>query len=60
MKNENAGPVKRLLGVVCHYCPLCRYGRKEPDSVVGRLLRHPFHSENCPFWKAEKELYKDS
>lgn len=48
---------KRILAGICHHCPLCRYGRKNPDSAVGRLLRHPLHADHCPAWKAEKELY---
>ncbi|MBI4537779.1 MAG: hypothetical protein HY712_07455 [candidate division NC10 bacterium] len=49
--------VKRALAVICHVCPVCAYGRRHPDSPVGRVLRHPLHANHCPFWKAEREEY---
>ena len=53
------GSGKEFMASVCHYCPLCRYGRKNPDSFIGRMLHHPYHSERCPFWRAEKERYPE-
>ena len=54
---ERAGFFKGLMASVCHYCPVCRYGRKAPESLIGKILHHPFHAEHCPFWKAEREVY---
>jgi len=50
--------LKKITASVCHYCPFCIYGRKNPESIVGRMLHHKFHADNCPLWKAEKEVYK--
>ena len=49
--------LKRAAAGLCHNCPLCRYGRRSPRSLVGRILHHRFHADHCPFWKAEKEAY---
>lgn len=49
---------KAWMAAACHYCPLCRYGRRNPESFVGKLLHHKSHADNCPFWKAEKEIYR--
>ncbi len=57
MADEEQGYMKSLMASICHYCPICRFGRKNPESLVGRMLRHPFHAERCPFWKAEIEKY---
>jgi hypothetical protein len=48
---------KRVAAALCHHCPLCRYGRKSPQSLVGRILHHRLHAEHCPFWKAERDAY---
>lgn len=55
---EKAGFFKGVMASLCHHCPLCRYGRRVPGSLVGRFLHHPLHSEHCPFWKAEREAYR--
>jgi len=49
--------MKHLLGWLCHHCPVCRYGRKHPESLIGRALHSKLHVDNCPAWKAEKEMY---
>ena len=57
MEEEKIGGVRRVLGFACHYCPLCRSARKNPESMLGRALHHPWHAEHCPMWKAEKAVY---
>jgi len=42
---------------MCHYCPICMYGRGKPESVIGKILHHRLHAEHCPMWKAEKAKY---
>jgi hypothetical protein len=54
---EAPGRLQRVLGTLCHHCPVCAYGRRHPDSALGRVLRHPWHADRCPFWKAEQEQY---
>ncbi len=46
----------RILGTACRWCPICRYGRGHPASLLGRILSHPLHADHCPFWKAERTL----
>ena len=60
MEKEQTGVFKKAMAVVCHNCPLCKYGRNKPKSLIGKLMHHPLHADNCPFWKAEKEAYQDS
>ena len=48
---------KNVRAKICHHCPFCSYGRKNPDSIVGKILHHKFHSDRCPMWKAEQEVY---
>jgi hypothetical protein len=57
MGEDTLGPVRRGLAVMCHHCPLCRYGRENPESILGRMLRHKLHADYCPMWKAERERY---
>ena len=57
MNEKEFGTFKKVRAKMCHYCPICIYGRKNPDSVVGKILHHKSHADNCPFWKAEKEVY---
>jgi hypothetical protein len=54
------GIFKKVAGTFCHYCPVCGYGRRHPDSVIGKIVHHPLHANNCPFWNAEKELYQQT
>jgi hypothetical protein len=58
MAEDTLGPVRRALAVMCHYCPLCRYGRANPESAIGRILHHRLHADFCPMWKAEKAVYE--
>lgn len=57
MAEKQAGVFKRMRASLCHHCPVCSYGRRHPQSRLGRMLHHPAHAEHCPFWKAEQELY---
>jgi hypothetical protein len=57
VSEENVGPVRKVLAVMCHHCPLCRYGRENPESILGRMLHHKLHADYCPMWKAEKAVY---
>ncbi len=50
----------RILGTACRWCPACRYGRRRPASLVGRILNHPLHADHCPFWRAEKALPQEA
>jgi hypothetical protein len=54
---KKAGLFKKAFGTFCHHCPVCSFGRKHHDSLIGKALHHPLHADNCPAWKAEKELY---
>ena len=57
MVDEKIGTFKKIRAAICHNCPLCKHARSNPDSKVGKMLHHKLHSENCPMWKAEKEVY---
>jgi hypothetical protein len=57
MSEGGVGPVRTLLARMCHACPICKFGRERPESVLGRILSHPLHANHCPMWKAEKEMY---
>jgi hypothetical protein len=59
MNEKRINPLKKVVAVVCHHCPFCSYGRKYPDSILGKMMHHKIHADNCPLWKAEKELYGD-
>jgi hypothetical protein len=58
-KMPSPGGLRRALAAVCHYCPVCEYGRRHPDTWVGKVLHHPWHADHCPLWRAEQTLYKD-
>ena len=45
--------LRSLIALFCHHCQFCAYGRRRPESLLGRLLRYPLHADHCPFWKAE-------
>jgi len=49
--------MKKLLAKICDHCPLCRHARKNPESLLGKILNHPLHADNCPAWKAHREVY---
>ena len=57
MAKKNVGLFKRMRASVCKHCPACNHARKSPESIVGKILHHPLHSEHCPIWKAYKEIY---
>lgn len=62
VENPGEGMVsvfKKIRATVCHHCPLCRHGRKNPTSIIGKVLHHKYHADHCPMWKAEKEVYGD-
>ncbi len=59
MSESAVGPFGKALAWMCHQCPLCRYGRQHPGSLIGRVLHHPLHADRCPFWKAEQKMYED-
>jgi len=48
----------KLLAERCENCPLCRYARREPDSLVGRLVA--FHGRFCPCWQAREKVYGEA
>jgi hypothetical protein len=58
MKDRDVGFVRRVMAGACHYCAICRYGRRNPESIVGRILHHRIHADHCPFWKLEKQVYE--
>jgi len=57
MSDRAVGPLRRVLAVVCHHCPVCRHAREHPESFFGRVLHHPLHANYCPMWKAENSVY---
>ena len=56
---DKIGRFKKARAVVCKYCPLCYAARNSPQSIVGRLLHHPMHSDNCPMWTAYRQVYEE-
>jgi hypothetical protein len=54
---DRPGALRRALAAICHHCPVCEYGRRRPDSFLGRILHHPWHADHCPFWKVEQQAY---
>jgi len=57
MSENNVSPLRKALAVVCHHCPMCRYARANPESILGKVLHHRLHADYCPMWKAEKQMY---
>ncbi len=53
------GLFKKMKARICKHCPACNQARKNPESIVGKILHHPFHAERCPVWKAYQEVYGD-
>ena len=51
------GTYKRVRAAICKHCPACKQARKNPASIVGKFLHHPWHSTHCPVWKAYNEVY---
>lgn len=60
MSGEKITMFKKIRASLCHHCPLCNHARKNPDSRIGKILHHKYHSDNCPLWKAEIEVYGES
>jgi hypothetical protein len=50
---------KKMRARICNNCPICNHARKNPESRIGRILHHRRHADNCPLWKAHKEVYGD-
>ena len=57
MDTNKIGTFKKIRASICNNCPLCKHARKNPESVVGKILHHKSHADNCPMWKAQKEVY---
>ncbi len=55
---RKTGRIRKILGAACHHCPICRYGRSRPESMIGKMLNSRLHADHCPMWKAEKEVYR--
>jgi hypothetical protein len=58
MNQEKIGFHQRIMASVCHHCPLCKHARNNPESMLGKILHHKIHADHCPFWKAEKTVYR--
>ncbi len=56
-REERLTMFKKIRARICHNSPACNHARKNPESRIGRVLHHRYHADNCPFWKAEKEVY---
>ena len=56
---EKIGRFKKARAVICKHCPMCNAARNSPQSIVGRLLHHPMHSDNCPMWTAYRQVYEE-
>jgi hypothetical protein len=57
---KRIGTFKKVRATICKHCPACKRARKKPDSVVGKILHHSWHSNHCPVWKAYNEVYGES
>lgn len=57
---RDVGLFKKIRAHVCKHCPACTHARNNPESIIGRILHHPFHSKNCPMWKAYEELFGEN
>ena len=60
MTKNKIGFYKKMMGSVCHHCPICKYGRKNPESAIGKILHSKIHADHCPMWRAEKEIYGEN
>ena len=56
-EKQKPGIFKKTRAAMCHYCPFCMHARKNPESVIGKILHKPAHADNCPLWTAEKDVY---
>ncbi len=57
---DTVGRFTKVSAAICKYCPACIVARKSPHSMVGRLLHHPMHSDNCPMWTAYQKVHGES
>jgi len=57
MSANQIGTFKKIRATICHNCPFCKHARNNPESKIGKILHSKIHSENCPMWKAEQEVY---
>jgi hypothetical protein len=46
--------LQRALGTLCDRCPLCKKARREPETLLGRVMA--WHGRFCPAWKAQERL----
>jgi len=44
-----------LMAKRCDHCPLCRWARKNPDTLLGKVMA--LHGKFCPFWRAWEKVY---
>ena len=49
--------IKNILAWRCEVCPLCKYARKNPESLMGKAMA--WHGKFCPAWRAWQEIYGD-
>ncbi len=47
--------MKKIMAKICDLCPLCRFARKKPETLIGKLMS--WHGKWCPFWRAWEEIY---
>lgn len=57
MAPNRIGTFKKVRAAICKHCPACKQARRNPHSVVGKILHHSWHSDHCPVWKAYNEVY---
>jgi len=48
---------EKLMAARCEACPACRYARKNPETLFGRLVQ--WHGSWCPCWKAWEKHHGD-
>lgn len=52
---EQHGPITRFLAWRCENCPICRYARENPDTLISKIIH--LHGKFCPFWRARERVY---
>ena len=58
MEGNNFSQGTKIQAAICKHCPACKQARKNPESFFGRVLNIKHHADNCPAWKAYKEVYE--
>lgn len=53
--NKPPSTLKRILAKRCDMCPVCRYARANPETLVARAVA--WHGKYCPFWQAWQQVY---